>query len=227
MPTPRPVGNAIDQGAEDRAVPHRACSWAKGGGRGPDGNLRRLEADEQAAYDTLLPLQRDDVGIFQAMDNKPVTVQLLDPPLRSSCPTESGWPWPSPWPRSGARRRSRSAQMKAMDLEPEPRRCWPRSTRPARGQPDAGAAGVRLGILKPGLYHAGRAILEAAARVKADSGNPIVEIMIPLAATREAVPDARGVGAGGPPDPRRPRASGSRCCGGRWSSCPGRPRGRG
>ena len=69
------------------------------------------EADEQAAYDTLLPLQRDDfVGIFQAMDNKPVTVRLLDPPLHGSCPTRSSWPWPSPWPRSGARRRSRSAR---------------------------------------------------------------------------------------------------------------------
>ena len=43
--------------------------------------------DEQVAYDTLLPLQRDDfVGIFTAMDDKPVTVRLLDPPLHEFLP---------------------------------------------------------------------------------------------------------------------------------------------
>src|SRR4029453_11657499 len=47
------------------------------------------EADEQAAYDTLLPLQRDDfVGIFKAMDGKPVTVRLLDPPLHEFLPNQ-------------------------------------------------------------------------------------------------------------------------------------------
>ena len=106
------------------------------------------EAEEQAAYDTLGPLQRDDfVGIFQAMDGKPVTVRLLDPPLHGSCPTRSSWPWPSPWPRSRARR--------TVEVGGDE---WP-WTRPTemlakvgdlRGQPDAGAAGVRLGILKPG-----------------------------------------------------------------------------
>ena len=45
--------------------------------------------EEQAAYDTLLPLQRDDfVGIFVAMDGKPVTVRLLDPPLHEFLPDQ-------------------------------------------------------------------------------------------------------------------------------------------
>jgi pyruvate,orthophosphate dikinase len=55
-----------------------------------------------------------------------------------------------------------------------------------------GLRGVRLGIVKPGLYAMQvRAICEAAAKVKADGGNPIVEIMIPLAATREELAQLR------------------------------------
>ena len=51
---------------------------------------------------------------------------------------------------------------------------------------------MRLGILKPGLYAMQvRAILEAAAKVKADGGTPVVEIMIPLAATREELSQLR------------------------------------
>ena len=47
-----------------------------------------------------------------------------------------------------------------------------------------GLRGVRLGILKPGLYAMQvRAIAEAAAEVRKDGGDPKVEIMIPLVAT--------------------------------------------
>ena len=61
-----------------------------------------------------------------------------------------------------------------------------------------------------------RAIIEAAAKVKAEGGNPIVEIMIPLAATREELaqvreelePVARQTLQDAGPGARR-------CCGGR------------
>jgi pyruvate,orthophosphate dikinase len=47
-----------------------------------------------------------------------------------------------------------------------------------------GLRGVRLGILKPGLYAMQvRAIVEAACEAKAAGGDPKVEIMIPLVAT--------------------------------------------
>ena len=50
--------------------------------------------------------------------------------------------------------------------------------------PMLGLRGVRLGIVKPGLYAMQvRAIFEAAAQVQADGGDPKVEIMIPLVAT--------------------------------------------
>jgi pyruvate, orthophosphate dikinase len=58
--------------------------------------------------------------------------------------------------------------------------------------PMLGLRGLRLGIVKTGLYAMQvKAIVEAACRVKADGGNPIVEIMIPLAATREELAQLR------------------------------------
>jgi pyruvate,orthophosphate dikinase len=51
---------------------------------------------------------------------------------------------------------------------------------------------VRLGIVKPGLYAMQvRAIVEAACRAKKDGGDPRVEIMIPLVATREELRQMR------------------------------------
>jgi pyruvate, orthophosphate dikinase len=50
--------------------------------------------------------------------------------------------------------------------------------------PMLGLRGVRLGIVKPGLYAMQvRAIFEAAAQVRSEGGDPKVEVMIPLVAT--------------------------------------------
>ncbi|MHC4064933.1 MAG: putative PEP-binding protein, partial [Planctomycetota bacterium] len=44
-------------------------------------------SDRQRALDKLLPFQRGDFeGIFEAMDGKPVTIRLLDPPLHEFLP---------------------------------------------------------------------------------------------------------------------------------------------
>ncbi|MEX0790985.1 MAG: putative PEP-binding protein, partial [Actinomycetota bacterium] len=52
--------------------------------------------------------------------------------------------------------------------------------------PMLGMRGVRLGIVKPGLYAMQvRAIIEAAVQVKAAGKEPVIEIMIPLVAVRE------------------------------------------
>jgi phosphoenolpyruvate synthase/pyruvate phosphate dikinase len=41
------------------------------------------EAGRRAALDELLPMQRADFeGMFDAMDGLPVTIRLLDPPIR-------------------------------------------------------------------------------------------------------------------------------------------------
>src|SRR5262249_43621954 len=58
--------------------------------------------------------------------------------------------------------------------------------------PMLGLRGVRLGILKPGLYAMQvRAIVEAACQVRKAGGEPHVEIMIPLVVTREELAQMR------------------------------------
>ena len=55
-----------------------------------------------------------------------------------------------------------------------------------------GTRGVRLGVIKPGLYAMQvRALIAAAASLRKRGKNPIVEIMIPLTVTREEMALAR------------------------------------
>ena len=129
--------------------------------------------EEQAAYDALLPLQRGDfVGIFRAMDGLPVTVRLLDPPLHEFLPdlTELSV--------EVALGRERGQDMSAQES------ILAKVRQLHEANPMLGLRGVRLGILKPGLYAMQvRAIVEAACEVRAAGGDPQVEIMIPLVAT--------------------------------------------
>ncbi len=129
--------------------------------------------DEQEAYEALLPLQRDDfVGIFTAMSGLPVTVRLLDPPLHEFLPDQVSLAV------EVALGRERG------DDVTEQERVLQKVNELHEANPMLGLRGVRLGIVKPGLYAMQvRAILEAACRVRRDGGDPRVEIMIPLVAT--------------------------------------------
>jgi pyruvate, orthophosphate dikinase len=133
-------------------------------------------AEEQAAYDVLLPLQRGDfVGIFRAMSGLPVTVRLLDPPLHEFLPDQV----------------SLAVEVALADQagesgpeQDERKRILQKVNELHEMNPMLGLRGVRLGIVKPGLYAMQvRAIVEAAAAVKKEGGDPKVEIMIPLVAT--------------------------------------------
>jgi pyruvate,orthophosphate dikinase len=63
----------------------------------------------------------------------------------------------------------------------------------AEHNPMIGTRGVRLGVVKPGLYAMQvRALMAAAAALRAKGKNPIVEVMIPLTVTREELALARG-----------------------------------
>ncbi|MFX8820960.1 putative PEP-binding protein, partial [Acinetobacter baumannii] len=58
--------------------------------------------------------------------------------------------------------------------------------------PMLGTRGVRLGVIKPGLYAMQvRALMEAALDRVAAGGRPRVEVMIPLTVTREELALAR------------------------------------
>jgi pyruvate, orthophosphate dikinase len=123
-------------------------------------------AEEEAALAELAKLQRADFeGIFTAMDGLPVTIRLLDPPLHEFLPNVE--------------------ELLVLDakggLDADSRRLLAAAHQWREANPMLGTRGVRLGILKPGLYRMqAKAILEAAIAVKRAGGDPHVEIMIPL-----------------------------------------------
>lgn len=200
------------------------------------------DEEEQAAYDTLLPLQREDfIGIFEAMDGLPVTVRLLDPPLHEFLPDRVEL---SREVAVAEFARERAQQFLQAQLEAEqevaPRNpveglveqmtevvrpvvertpLRPVVASPSKVQlddvmddseleekrlllqkvnelheanPMLGLRGVRLGIIKPGLYAMQvRAIVEAAVELKKKGKDPRPEIMIPLVATEEELHQMR------------------------------------
>jgi pyruvate,orthophosphate dikinase len=148
-------------------------------------------ADEQEAYDALLPLQRGDfIGIFEAMDGLPVTVRLLDPPLHEFLPNQVDMAVAV----ALAEERGESEAVvrdEKMPLE-EARDVLRKVEELHEDNPMLGLRGVRLGIVKPGLYAMQvRAIVEAACDRVGAGGHPEVEIMIPLTATREELRQMR------------------------------------
>ncbi|HEY8556750.1 MAG TPA: pyruvate, phosphate dikinase, partial [Actinomycetes bacterium] len=106
---------------------------------------------EQAAYDTLLPLQRDDfVGIFEAMDAKPVTVRLLDPPLHEFLPDQVELAVAVALAKEQGRPEVEVGGDEAVPLE-EATELLAKVNDLHEANPMLGLRGVRLGIFKPGL----------------------------------------------------------------------------
>jgi pyruvate,orthophosphate dikinase len=125
--------------------------------------------EEQAALDELEKLQRADFeGIFEAMDGLPVTIRLLDPPLHEFLPDVE----------------ELLVRDAKTGLDAEGRKLLHAAQLWRESNPMLGTRGVRLGIIKPGLYKMqARAIIEAAIARKRAGGDPHVEIMIPLIVT--------------------------------------------
>ncbi|MGH9288200.1 MAG: putative PEP-binding protein, partial [Acidimicrobiales bacterium] len=133
--------------------------------------------EEAAALEELRSVQKADfVGILEAMDGLPVTVRLLDPPLHEFLPdlTELA---------------IKEATTGHTDEEADLYRAaksW------HEFNPMLGTRGVRLGVLKPGLYAMQvRALMEAAVERVEAGGKPVVEIMVPLTVSREEMAEAR------------------------------------
>jgi pyruvate,orthophosphate dikinase len=140
-----------------------------------------LASTEEAEADALEELRRvqkaDFEEILDAMDGLPVTVRLLDPPLHEFLPRVDELELKQV--REGLSGEERALLAAA--------RAW------EEFNPMLGTRGVRLGVVKPGLYAMQvRALMEAAAERVAKGGKPVVEIMIPLTVTREEMHEARG-----------------------------------
>ncbi len=138
------------------------------------------EEEEAAAYKGLLPLQRKDFeGIFKAMDGLPVTVRLLDPPLHEFLPNHVDLEVEVALIEAGAKKSSKKKLNELKALLAKVREL-------SEDNPMLGLRGVRLGIVKPGLYEMQvRAIVEAAVKLRKKGLDPRPEIMIPLVATAE------------------------------------------
>ena len=143
------------------------------------------EDEEQEAYDALAPLQKGDFGgIFEAMDGLPVTVRLLDPPLHEFLPNHVDL---SVGVALAEERGDDEVRVGGEDIALDAAREMLRKVDELHeANPMLGLRGVRLGIVKPGLYAMQvRAIVEAAVDLKRNGKDPRPEIMIPLVATAE------------------------------------------
>jgi pyruvate, orthophosphate dikinase len=142
--------------------------------------------EEEKAFAVLLPLQRKDfIGIFRAMDGLPVTVRLLDPPLHEFLPNHVDLEVEVALAEAGARVMGKKRLGERKALLAKVRELH-------EANPMLGLRGVRLGIVKPGLYAMQvRAIVEAAVRLVKQGKDPRPEIMIPLVSTAEELRQMR------------------------------------
>jgi pyruvate,orthophosphate dikinase len=140
--------------------------------------LASSAAEEDAALEDLRVVQKADFEeILEAMDGLPVTVRLLDPPLHEFLPRVDELELKKA--TEGLSQEEEGLLKAARDWQ--------------EFNPMLGTRGVRLGVVKPGLYAMQvRALMEAAAERVAKGGKPVVEIMIPLTVTREELHEARG-----------------------------------
>ncbi len=129
--------------------------------------------EQEKALSALLPLQRQDfIEILEAMDDLPVTIRLIDPPLHEFLPDYTDLSVQVAIEDDHGNRDS--LHHKLLDAV----------KRLHEQNPMLGLRGVRLGIVIPGLFKMqARAILEAAVERKKTGGHPQPEIMIPLVAT--------------------------------------------
>ncbi len=120
-------------------------------------------------------MQEDDfLGIFEAMQDFPVTVRLLDPPLHEFLPKlyELEEKLKEAVPDSSEAKKIEATIARANELHEQ--------------NPMLGFRGCRLGIVYPEIYEMQiRALFNAACVLTKRKGKVILNIMIPLVATQE------------------------------------------
>ncbi len=132
--------------------------------------LAETTETRQKAIDKLLPHQRKDFeGLFRAMEGRPVTIRLLDPPLHEFLSERHL--------EEDSSLAGQLAQMTGKTVEDIHRRVEELH----ESNPMLGHRGCRLGIVYPEITAMqARAIMEAACAVKQEGIDVHPEIMIPL-----------------------------------------------
>jgi pyruvate,orthophosphate dikinase len=132
----------------------------------------------EKALAKLLPMQRRDFyGIFKAMDGRPVTIRLLDPPLHEFVPHEKA-----------------TQQEMASRLGVPVKAVAAKADFLSEFNPMLGHRGCRLGITHPEITAMqARAIFEAVAKCRKEKIKVSPEIMVPLVGTLEEFKDQKAI----------------------------------
>jgi pyruvate,orthophosphate dikinase len=123
------------------------------------------ESERREALEKLLPFQREDFeGILEAMEGRPVTIRLLDPPLHEFIPATD-----------------EEIEELAAELGKDADELKERAAELRETNPMLGHRGCRLGITYPEVYEMqARAIFEAAKKLADRGVDARPEVMIPL-----------------------------------------------
>ena len=130
--------------------------------------LAENESDRRTAVMGLLPFQKEDFkGILKAMEDKPVTIRLLDPPLHEFITLNDN-----------------QIQELADNLSLERSKVEKRIAGLHELNPMLGHRGCRLGVAYPEITEMqSRAIFEATAELTKEGVSVLPEVMIPLVGT--------------------------------------------
>ena len=135
--------------------------------------LAQNKEDRKLALDKLLPMQRLDFeNLFSIMQGLPVTIRLLDPPLHEFLPSNEN-----------------ELKLAALEGKIDIEKARSQLIKLHESNPMLGHRGCRLAVSYPEICEMqAKAILEAAANVYESKKTKVkVEIMVPLAATRDEV----------------------------------------
>ena len=178
--TPQSAKEALDLGAEGIGLCRTEHMFFE---EGRIDVMRRMilaasEEERRRALAELLPFQRHDFErLFEAMDGRPVTIRLLDPPLHEFVP------------RDAEAQRALAAQLGlAPDVVEE------RIHALSEVNPMLGCRGCRLGILHPEITEMQCcAIFEAVIAAQRRGVRVGLEIMVPLVGFREELADQAAI----------------------------------
>jgi pyruvate,orthophosphate dikinase len=121
--------------------------------------------EREAALQNILPLQQQDFfGIFKAMEGRPVTIRLLDPPLHEFVPHTK-----------------EEIEELAAHLNVSPKKLFPKIEKLHEANPMLGHRGCRLAVTYPEIYDMQVEAIALAAVDCVRQDIPVVpEIMIPI-----------------------------------------------
>ena len=181
--TPEDAHRARNFGAQGIGLMRTEHMFYGKGSEEPLFRLRKMivsktTEERKKALEELYPYVKKDIkGVLAAMDDLPVVMRLLDPPLHEFVPREKG-----------------KLEQLAKDLNISLEELTQRADALHESNPMMGHRGVRLGITYPEITSMQvRAIFEAAAELIKEGKHPFPEIMVPVVAEAKELESQRQI----------------------------------